>query len=125
MAHILVVDDEPQVRTMLVLTLRQAGYTVSEADDGEAALRIIGHGQIDLVVLDLIMPGKEGLETLTALRRGNQHPYVIAVSGGARSMDADFLPIAAKLGAHATLKKPFDNDVLLDRIRVLLGEAAD
>lgn len=121
MSHILVVDDEPQVRTMLSLFLRKSGFEVSEAKDGDEALRIVSTANIALIILDLIMPGKEGLETLTALRKNGSEPKVIAVSGGAKTVSTDFLPIAQKLGADAVLKKPFRNETLLSTIEELLG----
>lgn len=120
MSHILVVDDEPQVRAMLGMFLRRNGFEVTEAEDGEQALRIAASSSIDLIVLDLIMPGKEGLETLMALRREEKSPKVIVVSGGAKTVDTDFLPVAKKLGADATLKKPFRNEDLLEAIQKLL-----
>ena len=120
MPHILVVDDEPQVRSMLALFLRTAGFEVSVAEDGEAALKILAALAVDLVVLDLIMPGKEGLETLMALRKSGRNPKVVAVSGGAKIVSSDFLPVAKKLGADAILKKPFRNEVLLETITELL-----
>lgn len=121
MSHILVVDDEPQVRAMLSLFLRKSGFEVSEAKDGDEALRIVSSADIALIILDLIMPGKEGLETLTALRKNGSEPKVIAVSGGAKTVSTDFLPIAQKLGADAVLKKPFRNETLLSTIEELLG----
>ena len=121
MSHILVVDDEPQVRAMLSLFLRKSGFEVSEAKDGDEALRIVSSADIALIILDLIMPGKEGLETLTALRKNGSETKVIAVSGGAKTVSTDFLPIAQKLGADAVLKKPFRNETLLSTIEELLG----
>jgi DNA-binding response OmpR family regulator len=118
--HILVVDDESQVRTMLQMFLRRSGFEVSEAADGEEALKILSSTAVDLVVLDLIMPGKEGLETLMAIRKKGADPKVVVVSGGAKSVDTDFLPVARKLGANATLKKPFRNEDLLRTIEGLL-----
>jgi len=105
---------------MLALFLRTAGFEVSVAEDGEAALKILAALAVDLVVLDLIMPGKEGLETLMALRKSGRNPKVVAVSGGAKIVSSDFLPVAKKLGADAILKKPFRNEVLLETITELL-----
>ena len=121
MSRILVVDDEQQIRRMLVTCLTRAGHEVIEAADGEEALQHYADEPVDLIVLDLLMPGKEGLETLMALRDDPERPKVIAISGGARSVGADFLPVARKLGADMTLKKPFHNQALLDAIADLLG----
>lgn len=120
MSHILIVDDEPQVRLMLSLCLEQAGYEVSQAEDGAEALQISARKPVDLIILDLLMPGQEGLETLIALRKSQERPRVIAISGGARSAAGDFLPAALKLGADRALKKPFRNEVLIEAIQELL-----
>jgi len=120
MSHILIVDDEPQVRLVLATCLKREGYDVSEAEDGEAALRINARQPVDLIILDLLMPGMEGLETLMALRKAEQRPRVIAISGGTRSLGADFLPAALKLGADKALKKPFRNEELIAAVQELL-----
>jgi DNA-binding response OmpR family regulator len=120
MSHILVVDDEPQIRAMLSTLLQQNGYQVSEAEEGEAALQITRSIKIDLIILDLLMPGKEGLETLMAFRKEKDPPKIIAVSGGSRTIGTDFLPTALKLGASRTFRKPFHCDELLDAIRELV-----
>ena len=94
---------------------------VSEASDGQEALAINACQAIDLMIIDLIMPGKEGLETLVALRQELSHrPRVIAISGGLSGGGADFLPAAQKLGADLTLKKPFRNETLVDAVERLL-----
>lgn len=120
MSHILVVDDEPQVRLLLSTCLSQAGYEVSEATDGAEALKVHAVRPVDIIILDLLMPGKEGLETLMALRKSDNRPRVIAISGGARSIGADFLPAALKLGADRALKKPFRNEDLIAAIEELI-----
>ena len=125
MSRILIVDDEEQVRNMLNTCLTRAGYEVVEAIDGEEALQHYAADAIDLIILDLLMPGKEGLETLMALRHDPERPRIIAISGGARAVGADFLPAARKLGADLTLKKPFHNQELLDAIASLLAPARD
>lgn len=120
MSHILVVDDEPQVRTMLGTLLQQNGYKVTEAEDGDMALKLASTSTVDLIILDLLMPGKEGLETLMAFRKEKNPPKIIAVSGGARAIGTDFLPAALKLGASRTFRKPFRTEELLAAIRELL-----
>ncbi len=120
MSHILVVDDEPQVRAMLSVMLQQEGYQVTEAEDGEAALQIARSTPVDLIILDLLMPGKEGLETLMAFRKEKDAPKIIAVSGGSRTIGTDFLPAAIKLGACRSFRKPFRCEELLLAIRELV-----
>lgn len=120
MSHILVVDDEPQIRAMLSTLLQQNGYQVSEAEDGAVALQISSSTKIDVIILDLLMPGKEGLETLMAFRKEKDPPKIIAVSGGSRTIGTDFLPAALKLGASRSFRKPFRTEELLEAIRELL-----
>jgi DNA-binding response OmpR family regulator len=120
MSHILVVDDEPQIRAMLCALLEQNGYQVSQAEDGEAAIKLANSTTVDLIILDLLMPGKEGLETLMAFRKEQSPPKIIAVSGGSHSIGVDFLPAALKLGASRTFRKPFHTAELLQAIRELL-----
>mgnify|MGYP003383049020 CR=1 FL=1 len=120
MSHILIVDDDEHVRISLSLCLERAGFEVSQARDGEEALKINDQRRADLIILDLLMPGKEGLETIMALRKEENRPRVIAISGGSNSISADFLPTALKLGADKALKKPFRNDELIDAVNALL-----
>ncbi|MBI2424324.1 MAG: response regulator [Candidatus Hydrogenedentes bacterium] len=120
MANILIVDDEEQVRSMLRMMLEREGHTITEAENGGVALRALRSAKFDLMILDLIMPEVEGLETLMTLRQTLSDLKVIAISGGGNSVGMDFLPAAAKLGAARTLKKPFDRDDLLNVLRELL-----
>lgn len=120
MSHILIVDDEPQIRSLLSKNLRHAGFDVTEAEDGNVALKLLEGAAFDLMILDLIMPGKEGLETLMVLRRKEHHMKIIAVSGGTPNVSTDILKAAQKLGADITLKKPFRNEELLAAIHALL-----
>ncbi len=119
--HILVVDDEEQVRHLLGVFLREAGYQVSEASDGEQAVRLVKQKAPDLVVLDLVMPEKEGAETVMDMRRLHPELPVLAISG---VVGAEFYLHAAKLlGASATLRKPFTREQLLEAVESLLTVA--
>jgi len=120
MAHVLVVDDEHQVRGMLKGLLTRAGHEVQTAEEGGAALRLLEETPVDLVILDLLMPGMEGLETLMRIKKAHENVKVIVISGGSRSINMDFLPASLKLGAHRALKKPFSNDALLETVNELL-----
>lgn len=117
--RILVVDDEDDVRRLAGIFLRDAGFEVLEAVNGVQALEVIAKHPVDLVVLDLVMPEKEGAETVQALRRLRSDLPVLAISG---VVGADFYLHAAKmLGATATLRKPFTRDQLIGAIEPLLG----
>ena len=125
MAHILIIEDDEQVRTMVRKMLERAGYETVEAPDGKVATGIYRRTPPDLIVTDIIMPEREGLEIITELRREHPNIKIIAISGGGRVSGVDYLDLAKKLGADRTLAKPFHQEELLDAVRTLLGEAAD
>ncbi len=122
MALILVVDDDTQVRSMLRMTLEQAGYEVEEAGDGNEASRIQRARPADLAIVDILMPERDGLETIMEYRKHVPRCRIIAISGGGRQVPGDFLQEARLLGADRTFCKPVDRRELLDSIRVLLGD---
>ena len=107
MAKILVIDDSEDIRILLHEALQAAGHSVVEAADGEAGLRSYREHYPDLVITDIVMPNKEGLETIMELRRESPGVKIVAMSGGTRGMVISFLPAAKKLGADYTLPKPF------------------
>ena len=116
---ILVIDDDPRLRHLLRLALEEAGYDVREAPEGEQGLTIATQEPCSLVIVDLFMPGKEGLETILTLRREVPQIKVIAISGGNDS--ADMLDVAHSFGANLVVHKPFELEALLDSIAVLLA----
>ena len=107
MAHILVVDDDDQLRTMLQHMLERLGHEVTLASNGNEALALYRQKQAEVIFLDLIMPGKEGIETITDLRREFPCAKIIAMSGGGRMGPQNYLDLASKLGALRTMSKPF------------------
>lgn len=107
MARVLVVDDDQQVRKFVTQTLTRVGHEVVGAADGNDGLRVYGNGGIDLVILDLIMPEKEGIETIIELKRINPGVKIIAISGGGRVGPEGYLMAAKSLGATDALQKPF------------------
>jgi CheY-like chemotaxis protein len=113
MARILVIDDARFVRDVLRHFLEAAGHEVLEAEDGDQAIGIYQQQTPELVISDVIMPNKDGIETLRELRQINPQIKVIAISGGARSGNLDYLEVARKLGADAILSKPFSRALLL------------
>jgi DNA-binding response OmpR family regulator len=106
---------------MLAQTLVRAGYEIVAAGDGREGLRMHRASPADLILTDLIMPEKEGLETIVEIRRDFPQSRVIAMSGGGRHHPEDFLPVARKLGAARTLAKPFTRDDLLTAVREVLA----
>jgi len=122
MAHILLVDDDEAFRHMLRRTLERAGHRVTEANDGAAALHVVAHdATIDLVITDIIMPNREGIETIRALRHDYPQVKIIAMSGGGRIRPEGYLDVAKAFGAVRVLSKPFDNHELFAAIKEALG----
>ena len=116
MTRILLVDDDELLRNVLALTLRKMGHAVVEARNGREALERCADGLPDLLLTDLIMPEKEGLETITTIRELHPAVKVIAMSGGGRGDATDYLNIARLLGADRTLQKPFTQEAMAQAI---------
>ncbi len=125
MARILIIDDEDELRSMLRRMLEQAGYEVTEAVNGAEGIKLYERDRPDLIITDIIMPEKEGVETIIALRQADPNLPIIAISGGGRLEATDFLTMAKKLGARHTLSKPFRRDQLLEAVCECLAEDQD
>ena len=122
MTRVLVMDDDAVLRGALRVALEAAGYEVLDAADGETGLRLHDEHGADLVLVDIFMPERDGLEVIRALRAAIPRPKIVAMSGGGRIGEFDVLQAAAALGAARTLQKPFEPHVLLAAIRDVLGE---
>jgi len=120
MAKILLVDDDPLVRAALADVLNESGYEVAEAWNANEGLDALGRGHFDLVVLDILMPLREGLETLREIRKKWATLPVLAISGGDRTGWCNFLRMAEEFGADDTMAKPFGANDLLDHVTRLL-----
>lgn len=120
MAKILVVDDEPLICEMLEVFLSRAGHDVTTVSDGKQATEAVGKLALDVVIADIVMPEKDGLETIMELQKRRPDLKVIAISGGSRIGNFDFLEMARKLGACKTFYKPLDNHELLKAINECL-----
>ena len=123
MASVLVVDDEQLVRETLRQFLEHAGHEVFEAANGTQALAAIKTRPYDLVITDILMPEKEGIETIMDLREQMPDLVIIAISGGDRAGAIDVLGIAKKLGANDVLVKPFRREEVLNAVEKALGSA--
>lgn len=121
MAHILLIDDDDVARMTTRVMLERAGHTVRTANDGNEGLAAFAEGDVELVVTDIIMPDKEGIETLTDLRRIDPNARIVAISGGGRAKNMDLLGLAAQLGADATLQKPFRAQQLTEAVDTVLA----
>lgn len=121
MQKVLVIDDDEQLRALLYEILDRAGFQVEEAVNGVEGLKLYRKQPADLVITDLIMPEKEGVETIMELRNQFPEARIIAISGGERVGGRNYLPIAARLGARRTIAKPFSRQEILDAVRETLA----
>ena len=113
MGTIIVADDDPLVRRTICDILTAKGAKVLEAADGEEAMRLALIGTPDILLIDLVMPKMDGLETIKRLRAERPALKIIALSGGGRNRYLDILDLADRLGANAVLAKPFAPKQLL------------
>ena len=120
MARILLVDDEEIVLRLFETVLKLDKHDVTTASNGNGALAAIAAETFDLVITDLVMPDKEGIETIIEMRKLKPELPIIAMSGGGRGNASDYLDMAAQLGAKRTLAKPFPAQTLLDAVREVL-----
>ena len=120
MASVLVVEDEKLVRRTLNKMLRAGGHDVAEVEDGQRALSYLGRHPVEVVVTDIIMPGKDGLETIAEIRRRFPNAKIIAISGGGRPSGTGALNAAKALGADRILAKPFRQDEILVMVDELM-----
>lgn len=121
MARILVADDGEDIREILRMMLSAAGYEVLVAPDGDSALTLMRAEPIDLIITDIFMPGKEGIETIIELRRDFPSVKIVAMSGGGRMGELHYLEDAVKLGAVRSILKPFRADEILAVVREALA----
>lgn len=122
MSLILVIEDDDSLRRMLARSLHAEGFEVVEAADGDEGLAAFERHEPDAVVLDLFMPRREGLETLRLIRQRSPGARVVAISGGGDYGPRPFLQVASRLGANATLAKPFEPAELVEILHGLEGE---
>ena len=125
MKRILVVDDEEQIRNMLKKVLERKGYQVAIAANGAEALRLFNQQPAELVITDLTMPEKNGMETISELMRTHPNTKVIAISGGGDRFPEYFLPRAMDAGATQALKKPIRAQQLVAAVSGLIGDAGN
>ena len=121
---ILVIDDDSAMRYTLARILRSGGFEVAMADDGDHGLAMFHKECPDLVICDLIMPHRNGIETIAQIRRESPAMKIIAISGGGRGSDAamnvDGLATALESGATEVILKPFHADEILSCVTMVL-----
>ena len=116
LSRVLIIDDESEVRSLLSRTLTQAGYDVVTVASGDEGTRACRQNSFDMIVIDMVMPEKDGLETMMEIRRSSPKARFIAMSGAPRARIMDPLSLALKLGAVASIIKPFTPDEFLGSI---------
>jgi DNA-binding response OmpR family regulator len=121
MPSVLIVDDDLELLRQMTATFIAANVRVRAAPDGRAALKSFAEQRADLVVVDVIMPDVDGIETIMALKRARPEVKIIAISGGYRVGPKNFLALATHLGADDVLAKPFRMSDLLARALKLVG----
>lgn len=120
MSRILIIDDEESMRFVIRGMLNLEGFSTDEAIDGAMGLERCKQSPPDLVITDLVMPEKEGIETIMELRKLHPDMKIIAISGGAGFDPTAFLAAARELGADDALSKPFKSEELIAAVRRLL-----
>ena len=120
MAHILIIDDDDQFRNMIRQLMERNGHEVEEASGGKEGIRLYRENPTDIIITDLIMPGKDGIETIQELKKEFPDVKIIAISGGGRVGPQDYLHLAKMFGARQTLTKPINLSELLNAIDELL-----
>jgi len=109
-----VIEDNSEIRNVLCVMLEKAGHEVRDALNGEEGIEKYREWQADLVMTDLFMPKKAGIETISELMEINPEVKIVAMTAHGTEEQYDFLRVAEALGAVATLDKPFSNKELLD-----------
>jgi len=119
--RILAIDDDSAILGMISRVLNSEDFKVHTASNGKEGMCIINRTpEIDLVITDLIMPEKEGIETIKDLKRDFPNIKILAISGGGRGSAQTYLPMAKHMGADLTLSKPFVAQDLLESIQKLI-----
>ena len=123
---VLVIDDDPVVRDVMRRILEADGFAVATAEDGDSGLSSFAEINPDLAIVDIVMPGKEGIATILDLREARPDARILAITGGGGFIASDLLRIAELIGADNSLKKPFTPAALLAMVkRCLVSLEAD
>ena len=123
MSRILVIDDDKFVRTSIRAVLESAGHEVTDTSDADSGLAFQRTTPFDVAIVDLIMPDKEGLETIRELKGDFPDLPIIAISGGGEIVRKNFVQAAELFGAVATLEKPFGGEDLLNALELAFETA--
>ncbi len=122
MYRILIIDDDAPMRAMLRETFVLNGYQVETAANGLEAEPLYNRNEYDVIITDIVMPEKDGIEVILDLIRKKRGSRVIAISGGGRVNATDYLVTADKFGVAATFQKPIDRKALLAKVKELCAQ---
>jgi DNA-binding NtrC family response regulator len=122
MKKILIIDDEPHILLMLKKMLERIGYEIDLAANGNEGLELFKRNPSSLVITDIIMPEKEGLETIREMKRVSPDLKIIAMSGGGKVSADNYLEIAKIFGASKVIEKPFTQQEMVSAVRELMGD---
>ncbi len=125
MKKILIIDDEPHILLMLKKMLERYSYEIDMAMNGVEGIELFKTSKPDLVITDIIMPEKEGLETIREMKRINSDLKIIAMSGGGKVSADSYLKIAGIFGASISIAKPFSMKDMLGAVQELLKDGSD
>ncbi len=114
--QILIIDDDPSVRSVIRRTMQRAGYVTEEASHGKEALRTIEEKEIDLAIVDIIMPEKGGIETLMEIKKKHPNIKTIVISGKVDTHADSFRTLVTQFGSTKILEKPFEMDELKEAV---------
>jgi len=123
MRRILIIDDDYSILMMIKKMLERAGFEVELALNGNEGLDLFKRDPVDLVICDIIMPEKEGLETIREMKRLCSDMKILAMSGGGRVSSENYLNTASAFGATRTMGKPFSQRQMVSTVRELLNDA--
>jgi two-component system cell cycle response regulator CpdR len=121
MRKVLIIDDEPYILLMLKKMLEKAGYEVDMASNGKEGLDLFEKHAADLVITDIIMPDKEGLEIILEMKKQRPDLKIIAISGGGRISPESYLECAKHFGASRVFQKPFKQKELISAVNELIA----
>jgi YesN/AraC family two-component response regulator len=124
MQKILIIDDEPHILMMLKKMMEKAGYEAELASNGKEGMELFQKSPSDLVITDIIMPEKEGLETIREMKRLHPKLKIIAMSGGGKISAENYLETASIFGANRIIQKPFAQHEMVSAVKELMASAA-
>jgi len=122
MARILIIDDDVNFLKMLRQMLERAGHTVLDAPNGKIGAQLFREDRTEIIITDIFMPEKDGIELLKELKKDFPTVRMIAMSGGGRKSEFAFLEIAEMFGADRSFTKPFERQELLGAIQEFVNE---